>query len=175
LGQAAQFDFYDGGGLNLACLGLAQCDGQGNVNVGKFGSRIAGCGGFINITQNTKTVVFCGTFTASGLKEEITNGELHIVQEGNVKKFLGSIDQITFSGNYARKHGQKIMYITERAVFEIKEDGIHLTEIAPGIDLQKDVLEQMEFIPIVKEIKYMPDSLFRNKRIGLKEMRKQKG
>jgi propionate CoA-transferase len=175
LGQAAQFDFYDGGGLDLACLGLAQCDGQGNVNVGKFGPRIAGCGGFINITQNTNTVIFCGTFTANGLKEEMTNGELHIIQEGNVKKFLNSIDQITFSGNYARKHGQKIMYITERAVFEMQEDGIHLTEIAPGIDLQKDILDQMEFTPIVQKIKYMADSLFREQWIGLKEMRRQKG
>ena len=133
------------------------------------------CGGFVNITQNTKNVVFCGTFTTGKLREEIKDGELHITQEGKVKKFVPEVGHITFSGNYARKHKQHVLYITERAVFEMKEDGIHLTEIAPGIDLQKDILDQMEFTPIVQKIKYMADSLFREQRIGLKEMKRQEG
>lgn len=173
LPQAAQFDFYDGGGLDLACLGLAQCDAKGNVNVSKFGPRIAGCGGFINITQNTHDVVFCGTFTTGGLKEEIKDGAIHVTQEGKVKKFLGSIDQVTFSGKYAAEHGQHIMYITERAVFEIMEDGMHLTEIAPGIDLQKDILDQMEFKPIIGEVKEMPAMLFKDELMGLKAMKEK--
>ena len=172
LEQAAQFDFYDGGGLDLACLGLAQCDGQGNVNVSKFGPRIAGCGGFINITQNTKNVVFCGTFTTSGLKEEIKDGEIHIIQEGKVKKFLNCIDQITFSGKYAREHGQQILYITERAVFKMEKDGIHLVEIAPGIDMQKDILDQMEFKPIANNVKHMLPELFKDQCMNLKDIKK---
>ena len=171
LDQSSQFDFYDGGGLDLACLGLAECDGIGNINVSKFGPRIAGCGGFVNITQNTQNVVFCGTFTTGKLKEEIKDGKLTIIQEGSVRKFVPSVDHITFSGDYARKQGQHVYYITERAVFEMKEDGIHLTEIAPGIDLQKDVLDQMGFTPIMKDIKVMPEFIFKDELMGLKEMK----
>ena len=171
LDQSSQFDFYDGGGLDLACLGLAECDGIGNINVSKFGPRIAGCGGFVNITQNTQNVVFCGTFTTGKLKEEIKDGKLTIIQEGSVRKFVPSVDHITFSGDYARKQGQHVYYITERAVFEMKEDGIHLTEIAPGIDLQKDVLDQMGFTPIMKDVKVMPEFIFKDELMGLKEMK----
>ncbi len=174
LDQSAQFDFYDGGGLDLACLGLAQCDGQGNVNVGRFGTRIAGCGGFINITQNTQNVIFCGTFTASGLKETFEDGRLHIRQEGKVKKFLNHIDQITFSGNYARKHGQHILYVTERAVFEMKADGMHLIEVAPGLDIEKDILAHMEFVPIMDDVKEMPAALFADAPMGLRQLRDQR-
>ena len=172
--QAIQFDYYDGGGLDLACLGLAQCDSDGNINVGKFGSRIAGCGGFVNITQNTKNVIFCGTFTTGKLKEEIKDGELHILQEGSVQKFLDGIDQVTFSGKYARNHGQHVLYITERAVFEMKEDGVHLIEIAPGVDLEKDVLGQMGFKPKMDgEVKLMPAFLFKDEIMGLKKMKEE--
>ena len=171
LDQSSQFDFYDGGGLDLACLGLAECDGTGNINVSKFGPRIAGCGGFVNITQNTKNVVFCGTFTTGKLKEEIKDGKLTIIQEGSVRKFVPVVDHITFSGEYARKHGQNVYYITERAVFEMKEDGVHLTEIAPGIDLQKDVLDQMGFTPIMEDVKVMPEFLFKDELMGLREMK----
>lgn len=147
LSQHEQFDFYDGGGVDLAFLGLAQADKEGNINVSKFGPRIAGCGGFINITQNAKRVFYCGTFTAGSLKTEIKDGEIKILQEGNEKKFVNEVEQITFSGEYAAKIGQPVMYITERAVFELRKDGVYLTEVAPGIDLQTQVLDLMDFTP----------------------------
>jgi len=147
LDQAYQFDFYDGGGLDIAFLGLAQADKQGNINVSKFGPRIAGCGGFINITQNAKRVIFCGTFTAGGLKTEVEDGKLVILQEGREIKFRDHVEQITFSGLYANKTGQSVMYITERAVFELRKDGVYLTEVAPGIDVQTQIIDLMEFEP----------------------------
>lgn len=156
--QPYQFDFYDGGGLDLAYLGMAEVDIDGNVNVSKLGSRIIGCGGFVNITQNAKNLFFCGTFTAGGLKIKTGDGKLGIEQEGKVKKFINKVGQITFSGEYAREIKQKVMFITERAVFELKEDGLYLTEIAPGIDLQKDVLEQMDFEPKMEGTPKLMDS-----------------
>lgn len=169
LDQPYQFDFYDGGGLDLAFLGLAQCDAKGNINVSKFGPKVAGCGGFINITQNAKKVIYCGSFTAGGLKIEASNGQLQILNEGKIKKFLQEVEQITFSGEYAQEKGQVVLYITERAVFELTSKGMTLTEIAPGVDLQKDILDQMAFKPIVSpQLKKMDARIFKDEPMGLK-------
>lgn len=168
--QPYQFDFYDGGGLDYAFLGLAQGDEQGNINVSRFGPRIAGCGGFINITQNAKNVVFCGTFTAGGLKVKIGDGKIEILQEGKEIKFLKNVDQVTFSGPFAMEKGQTILYVTERAVFELRQDGVYLIEIAPGIDLQTQVLDLMNFVPKIDgEVKLMDASIFKDELMGLKE------
>lgn len=169
LDESYQFDFYDGGGLDIAFLGLAQCDEVGNINVSKFGPKIPGCGGFINITQNAKKVVYCGTFAAGGLKVRVEDEKLFIDQEGKAKKFVPEVEQVTFSGDYARESGQQVMYITERAVFELRPQGLVLTEIAPGMDLQKDVLDQMDFLPIIADdLKTMDARIFRTGAMGLK-------
>ena len=166
--QPTQFDFYDGGGLDIAFLGLAEVDKRGNINVSKFGTKVPGCGGFINITQNSKKVVFCGTFTAKGLEIKIDNGELKILNEGINKKFVDCVEQITFSGNYAMKIKQPVMYVTERAVFELKEEGLYLTEIAPGVDIQKDILDVMDFVPIIdNNLKLMDKRIFIDELMGL--------
>ena len=164
LNQNYQFDFYDGGGIDLAFLGLA----TGNVNVSKFGPRIAGCGGFINITQNAKKVFFCGTFTTAGLKTSIKDGKLVIDKEGSEKKFIKDVEQITFSGTYANKTNQPVMYITERAVFELRKDGVYLTEVAPGIDVKTQVIDLMGFEPKTDgEVKLMDARIFKDEPMGL--------
>ncbi|WP_427112306.1 acyl CoA:acetate/3-ketoacid CoA transferase [Megasphaera sueciensis] len=167
LDQPYQFDFYDGGGLDLAILGLAETDVEGNINVSKFNGRIAGCGGFINITQSSKKVIFCGTFTAGGLKEEIRDGKLIIVSEGKNKKFSQHVEQITFSGAYATTVGQSVLYVTERAVFRLTAAGMELIEVAPGIDIQKDILDQMNFQPIINDVKEMDPRIFLDGPMGL--------
>ncbi len=167
LDMPSNFDFYQGGGLDLAVLSFAQVDKDGNVNVSKFGNRLAGCGGFVDISQNAKKVVFVGTFTAGGLDIEIIDGNLVIRREGKHKKFLQSVEQITFSGQYASANNQEVMYVTERAVFRMLDGKLVLSEIAPGIELD-NVLKNMNFMPeISTEIKIMRKSLFLDKRLGL--------
>lgn len=157
-----QFTFYDGGGIDLAFLGMAEVDESGNVNSSKVGKMLAGCGGFINITQNAKNVFFCGTFSAKKLKCDVGKGKITIINEGEIQKFVEQVNQITFSGVNATGNGQPVLYITERAVFRLTENGLELIEIAPGIDLERDILGQMRFKPIVSsELKTMDESLFR--------------
>jgi propionate CoA-transferase len=165
-----QFDFYHGGGLDIAFLGLAETAPNGDLNVSKFGTRLAGAGGFIDITQNAKKVCFCGTFTAKGLKAECREGKLVIKQEGSKKKFVKMVEHITFSGKYAVKVKQPVLYITERAVFELHPEGVTLIEIAPGIDLQTQILDQMDFVPkIAKNLKLMDERIFKEEPMGLKD------
>ncbi|WP_345819987.1 acyl CoA:acetate/3-ketoacid CoA transferase [Methylobacterium fujisawaense] len=161
LHQNQQFDFYDGGGLDLACLGLAQCDAEGNVNVSRFGKRLAGAGGFINISQNAKSLVFAGTFTADGLKVAVEDGGIRILTEGRSRKFIAAVEQVTFSGAYAAERGQPVLYVTERCVFRRTRAGMELVEVAPGIDVARDILGQMGFAPIVQDPKPMDPRLFR--------------
>jgi len=165
-----QFDFYDGGGLDMAFLGLAESDKEGSINVSRFGPKLAGCGGFMHITQSADQVFFLGTFTAGGLKTSIKDGKLVIDNEGRERKFVDKVEQITFNGKFNAEKGKKVKYITERAVFELRKDGVYLIEVAPGIDIKTQILDLMDYEPKMDgEPKIMDARIFRDEVMGLKK------
>jgi propionate CoA-transferase len=160
--QPYMFDFYDGGGLDIASLSFAEVDLEGNVNVHAFGDNLKGPGGFLNISTRTKKVCYIGTFTTDGLTVDITDGRLNIIREGRVRKFVQNVREISFNGSVASKHGQKVVYITDRAVFRLSTNAIELVEIAEGVDLKNDILDQMDFEPAISStLRYMDARLFR--------------
>jgi propionate CoA-transferase len=165
-----QMDYYNGAGVDITFMGAGELDEEGNVNATKMGKRCTGAGGFIDITQNAKKVVFCAAFTASGPEYSFSPQGIKIEKEGSVRKMVKKAAQISFNGLIARKKGQKVVYVTERAVFELKSEGVVLTEIAPGIDLQKDVLDLMDFKPIIsKDLKIGSTDLFKDGPFGLRD------
>ncbi|WP_434310703.1 acyl CoA:acetate/3-ketoacid CoA transferase [Hominifimenecus sp. rT4P-3] len=157
----AQFDFYDGGGLDICYVSFAEVDEKGNVNVHKFNGKIMGTGGFVNITQNSKKVVFCGTLKSGKLRTKVGDGKIEITQEGKFVKMVRQVEEITFSSADAIRRNQEVLYVTERAVFRLTKDGVMLTEVAPGIDIEKDVLAHMDFKPLLAEkIGIMDERIF---------------
>ena len=168
--QPYQFDFYDGGGLDLAFLSFAQVDAGGSVNVSRFNGRIIGVGGFVNISQFAKKVIFSGTFTAGGVGIGWQDGKTVISKEGRFKKFVRSLEQVSYHGPFAQERGQEALYITERAVFKRGANGLELIEIAPGVDLERDILGQMEFKPVISpDLKEMDARIFFDRPMEMKE------
>lgn len=162
-----QMDYYNGAGVDVTFMGMGELDAEGNVNSTKMGSRCTGAGGFIDITQNAKKVIFCGTFTARGAEYGFKGNKLEIVQEGKIRKMVSQVAQLSFNGGIAREKGQEILIVTERAVFELCREGVKLIEIAPGIDLRTQVLDLMDFEPIVSaDLKQMDMKLFSKEAFG---------
>lgn len=169
------FDLYNGGGLDQAFLSGAQVDAQGNVNVSKFGGKVAGPGGFINIAQNAPKVCFSGIFTAGHPDIRVEDGKINIVRDGTIKKYVREMEQVTFSGEDAIEKGQEVLFISERCVMRLTPEGLMLTEVAPGVDVQRHILDQMEFAPIISpELKLMDERIFRDEPMGL-ELKEEVG
>ena len=161
IGHHEQMDYYNGAGVDITYMGIGELGEDGSVNSTKMGVRCTGAGGFIDITQNAKKVVFLGTFTAGGAKYKFENRKLEILQEGKIRKMVRQVAQLSFNGPMARKKGQEVMIVTERAVFQLVKDGVELIEIAPGIDLQTQILDKMDFKPIIsKNLRIMDERLF---------------
>jgi propionate CoA-transferase len=167
--HSSAFDFIDGGGLDCAFLGFGECDAGGNVNASRFGKRVPGCGGFIDITQNAKKLVFVGTFTSGGLELAFADGRITVAKEGKFPKFVQRIPQITFSAEQARRRDQDVLYVTERCVFRLREQGLTLTEVAPGIDIERDILQRLPFVPAIEGPVVMDEAIFRPALMGLRE------
>ncbi len=168
IGQPSMFDLYDGGGLDIASLSFAEVDAVGNVNVHAFAGRLRGPGGFPNISSKTKRLCFVGSLTSGGLHTEVVDGSIQISREGDVQKFVPEVNEITFNGRVARERGQQVLFITERAVFALTDRGVTLTEIAPGLDIERDVIEHMGFRPaIAQEVRSMDPRLFMPEQMGL--------
>ncbi len=168
--MGAQFDFYDGGGLDIAFLSFAEVDRNGNVNVHRFGGKIMGTGGFIDIAQNSRKVVFSGTFTAGGADVRVEAGALRIAREGRIEKFVAHLDEVTFSAADALASGHDVRYVTERAVFRLTDDGLCLAEVAPGVDVERDIFAHMGFVPLVAEdLAEMDPRLFELAPLGLRQ------
>jgi propionate CoA-transferase len=165
-----QMDYYNGAGVDVTFMGAGELDGEGNVNATKMGARCTGAGGFIDITQNAKKIVFCAAFSADGTEYAFEDNKIRIIKEGAVRKMVKKVAQISFNGKMARDKGQKVIFVTERAVFELVREGIMLTEVMPGIDLQKDVLDQMDFVPMIRpNLKTGNTDLFKDGPFGLKQ------
>jgi propionate CoA-transferase len=168
IGHAEQFDYYNGGAVDLCYMGAGEIDGAGNVNVSKLGGRVTGCGGFIDITQPARKVVFCATFSSGGLRVATGDGELRVLAEGKYPKFVRDVAQVTFSAEEALRRRQPVLYVTERAVFQLTADGLRLVEIAPSVDLQRDVLDRLPFAPLVADpLRRMDAAIFQAGRLGL--------
>ena len=163
-----QFDFYDGGGIDIAFLSAVEIDARGSVNISRFANKLIGVGGFINISQNARKMVFGGTFTAGNLQVSCEGGKLQILKEGAHRKFVSTLQQVSYSGPFAQERKQTTLFVTERAVFRAIDGALELIEIAPGIDLERDVLAHMAFEPVISpDLKLMDARLFRPEPMGL--------
>ena len=161
LASTTQFELFAMGLLDVCCLGMAQLDATGSVNVSRFGDQIVGPGGFVDISQHARKAVFCGTFTAKGLRAEVGDGTLRIVQEGSVRKLVPRVEEITYSGPFAQSEQREAVYVTERAVFRLTPAGVALVEVAEGISIERDILPHMGFVPVIRDVKPMPPAVFR--------------
>jgi propionate CoA-transferase len=167
LDDGYQFDFFQGGGLDMAFLGFAQIDEEGNINSSRFGKVITGCGGSIDISQNAKKVIYCGSFAVKS-QQEIGPDGLKVSHPGKLPKFVKQVQQVSFSGKYALEKGQEVLYVTERAVFRLQKEGLSLIEIAPGINLQRDILDMMDFKPhISPDLKEIDRNIYKPGLLGL--------